>query len=311
MTSNAPMTKRAWLLFAAMCVIWGVPYLLIRVAVKEVSPSVLVLGRTAVAALLLVPIAAARGVLVPALRRWRMVLVFAAVEIAVPWLLLSSAEQHLTSSLTGLLIAGVPLVAATVTRLTGERSRLHPMNLAGLLVGVLGVAALVGLDVRDTTVGPLLEMAVVVVCYALGPIVLARYLRDAPPLGVIAASLGIVAIVYAPIAAFDLPATFPSSDAALSIVGLSVVCTAVAFLVFFALIAEAGPVRATVITYVNPAIAAVLGVSILDERFTLGMAVGFVLVLMGSVLATRAATPRARLAAEPVPAEVAVRGQTV
>jgi drug/metabolite transporter (DMT)-like permease len=310
MSPNAAMTKRAWVLFAGMCLIWGVPYLLIRVAVRELSPTALVFARTAIAALLLLPIGAARGVLGPAVRRWRIVLVFAAVEIAIPWLLLSSAEQHLTSSLTGLLIAGVPIAAAVITRVTGDRARLRPLNLAGLLVGVVGVAALVGLDVRDTHVGSLLEMAVVVVCYAIGPIVLSRYLRDTPPLGVIAASLAVVAVVYAPLAALDLPSRFPSSDAILSVLGLSVVCTAVAFLVFFALIAEAGPVRATVITYVNPAVAAALGVSVLDERFTVGMAVGFVLVLLGSVLATRSGEPGPKRGAAPAP-EVAVRGQSV
>ena len=312
MSPNAPMTKRAWLLFAGMCLMWGVPYLLIRVAVRELSPTTLVFARTTIAALLLLPIAAARGMVGSAVRAWRVVLMFAAVEIAIPWLLLSSAEQRLTSSLSGLLIAGVPLVTAAITRLTGERTRLGPVNLVGLLVGVVGVAALVGLDVRDTTVGPLLEMAAVVVCYAIGPIVLARYLRDAPPLGVIAVSLAVVAVVYAPLAALDLPARLPSADAMLSVLGLSVVCTALAFLVFFALIAEAGPVRATVVTYVNPAVAAALGVTVLDERFTIGMAVGFVLVLLGSVLSTRSGESRRGDEPAPVPAEeVAIRGQTV
>jgi drug/metabolite transporter (DMT)-like permease len=285
-----------------MCLVWGVPYLMIRVAVRELSPVALVFFRTALAALLLIPIAAARGELRAAVRRWRWVLVFAAVEVAIPWLLLSSAEQRLTSSLTGLLIAGVPLVAATVTRLTGDRSRLRPLNLAGLLIGLVGVAALVGLDVHDTTVPRLVEMAGVVVCYALGPIVLSRFLRDAPPLGVIATALAAVALVYAPIAAFELPSRLPTANVTMSVLALAVVCTAVAFLLFFALIAEIGPVRATVITYVNPAVAAVLGVTVLGEPFTVGMAVGFALVLAGSVLrglgpySMRRREPRARAA---------------
>jgi drug/metabolite transporter (DMT)-like permease len=127
---------------------------------------------------------------------------------------------------------------------------------------------------------------------------------------VIAVSLAVVAVVYAPLAALDLPTRFPSSDAILSVLGLSVVCTALAFLVFFALIAEAGPVRATVITYVNPAVAAALGLAVLDERFTVGMTVGFVLVLLGSVLATRSGEPGPKREPAQVTAEVAVRGQT-
>ena len=246
------MTRRATLLFAAMCVIWGVPYLMIRVAVRELSPATLVLGRTALAALLLLPLAAARGELRPLARRWLPLLAFAAVEIALPWLLLARAEQRLSSSLTGLLIAAVPLVGALITTFTGERERHGARRWTGLLVGLAGVAALAGLDVRGASVVPMLQIGVVAVCYAVGPIVLSRWLRDAPSLGVVAASLAATALVYAPIAAFSLPRAWPSSHVTLSVIGLALLCTAIAFLLFFALIAEAGPVRATVITYVNP-----------------------------------------------------------
>ncbi len=280
------MTRRATLLFAAMCVIWGVPYLMIRVAVRELSPATLVLGRTALAALLLLPLAAARGELRPLARRWLPLLAFAAVEIALPWLLLARAEQRLSSSLTGLLIAAVPLVGALITTFTGERERHGARRWTGLLVGLAGVAALAGLDVRGASVVPMLQIGVVAVCYAVGPIVLSRWLRDAPSLGVVAASLAATALVYAPIAAFSPPRAWPSSHVTLSVIGLALLCTAIAFLLFFALIAEAGPVRATVITYVNPAVAAILGVSVLHEAFTRGMAIGFALVLAGSVLAT-------------------------
>ncbi|MGH3002159.1 MAG: DMT family transporter [Gaiellaceae bacterium] len=280
------MTRRGWLLFAAMCVIWGVPYLLIRVAVRELTPVTLVFARTGLAALLLMPIAAWRGELRPLLRFWRPLLAYTAAEIVVPWWLLARAETKLSSSLTGLLIAAVPLVGALVTTFTGERERHGTRRWAGLLVGIGGVAALVGLDVQGAGALPLAELAVVVVGYAIGPIVLARWLGGAPPLGVVAGSLGLAAVAYAPFAAFSLPATFPSWKADTSVAALAVVCTALAFLLFFQLIAETGPVRATVITYVNPAVAAVLGVSILGEAFTGGMAIGFALVLAGSVLAT-------------------------
>jgi drug/metabolite transporter (DMT)-like permease len=171
------------------------------------------------------------------------------------------------------------------------------MGVVGLLVGMAGVAAIVGVDVGGASLRPLLAMAVVVIGYAVGPILLTRYLADAPGLGVIAASLALTAVVYAPIAAFSFPSTTPSGRVVASVVGLAVVCTAFAFLLFFALIGEIGPVRATVITYVNPAVAAVLGVTILDERFTVSMGAGFALVLLGSVLATR----RSRAAAPSVP----------
>jgi drug/metabolite transporter (DMT)-like permease len=284
--SHGSMSRRGVLLFAAMCVIWGIPYLLIKVAVEDMSPSMLVLGRTLIAALLLLPIAAFRGELRPLLPYWLPLVAFAGIEIALPWVLLGAAETEVSSSLTGLLIAGVPLVAAVIATSTGAE-RLRPASIVGLGLGVAGVAAIVGVDVEDAHVVPLLEIGLVAVCYAAGPAILQRWLSGLPALGVIAVSLVLTALVYVPFAAFSVPDETPSAAAFASVATLAVVCTALAFLLFFALIGEVGPVRATVITYVNPAVAAVLGVLILHERFTAAMAVGFALVLAGSVLATR------------------------
>jgi drug/metabolite transporter (DMT)-like permease len=284
------VTRRGWVLFVAMSVIWGVPYLMIRVAVEELSPGTLVFLRTALAALLLVPIAAARGEVRPALVRWRWLVVFTAVEIAVPWVLLSSAETHVSSSLAALIIAGVPLVGAAIARASGER--LGRSNLAGLLVGLAGVGAIVGTEIGGGSATAFAELGVVAVCYAVGPIILARYLDEAPALAVIAVSLGIAALAYAPVAALHPPDGMLSGRVIASVLGLAFLCTALAFLLFFALIAEIGPVRATVITYVNPAVAAIAGVTILDEAFTVGMGVGFVLVLIGSFFATRPGAKR-------------------
>jgi drug/metabolite transporter (DMT)-like permease len=282
-----------------MCVIWGIPYLLIRVAVRDLSPPALVFARTAVGALLLLPLAAARGEVRPLLARWLPLLVFATVEIAVPWVLLSSAEKRVSSSLSGLLIAAVPLVGAVIARTTGARERLGLSSLVGLLLGLAGVAALVGLDLGGASAGSLVEIAFVVLGYAVGPAILSRFLAGLPALGVIAVSLALTAVAYAPIAAFSLPTRMPPAKVLGSVAVLAAVCTALAFLLFFALIGEIGPVRATVITYVNPAVAAVLGVGVLGERFTTGMGVGFALVLVGSLLATRPgvrAAPARRLA---------------
>jgi drug/metabolite transporter (DMT)-like permease len=274
-----------------MSVIWGVPYLLILVAVRDLSPAVLVLTRTLIAALLLVPVAAARRELRPLLAHWAPLLAFAAVEIAIPWVLLGTAEQHISSSLTALLIAAVPLVGAVIARTTGDRERLGLSSLGGLLLGLVGVAAIVGLNLEGSGVVPLTEIGLVAVCYAAGPAILQRYLADLPAFGVIAASLAVTAVAYVPIAAFTLPSEVPPAAAIGSVLALAVVCTAIAFVLFFALIAEIGPVRATVITYVNPAVAALLGVAILGERFTVGMGAGFLLVLVGSALATRSRLP--------------------
>jgi drug/metabolite transporter (DMT)-like permease len=267
---------------------WGFPYVLMGVAVREHTPAALVVGRTTIAALILLPLAGLRRELRFERRHLGPLVAFAAIEIMLPWLLLGHAETKLTSSLTGLLIAGVPLVGALVTTFTGERERHGARRWAGLFVGLVGVAAIVGLDVHNASALPLLEIAVVAVCYAVGPIILVRWLSDAPSLGVVAASLTISAIGYAPAALFALPDSIPGWKVNASVVALAVVCTALAFVLFFQLIAETGPVRATVITYVNPAVAAVLGVTVLDEHFTLGMGIGFALVLAGSVLATGA-----------------------
>ncbi len=272
-----------------MSVIWGIPYLLILVAVRDLSPAVLVLGRTTIAALLLLPIAAARGELRPLKGHWVALLVFAAIEIAIPWVLLGTAEQHISSSLTALLIAAVPLVGAVIARTSGDRERLGRSSLAGLVLGLVGVAAIVGLNLEGAGVLPLTEVALVAVCYAVGPVILQRYLADLPAFGVISASLAVTALAFVPFALATLPTETPPASAIWSVLALAVVCTAVAFVLFFALIAEVGAVRATVITYINPAVAAVLGVFVLNETFTVPMAIGFALVIAGSVLATRPA----------------------
>ena len=294
------MTRRGWLLFAAMAVIWGIPYLLIKIAVGELTPVTLVFLRTAVGAALLLPIAAARGGLRPLLPYWRWVLAYTIVEVSLPWFLLADAERRLSSSLTGLLVAAVPLIGAVVTWLTRGDERLDIRRVGGLVVGLAGVGALVGLDVSFRDLGAVGEVALVAVGYATGPIIVARRLPGVPSIGVVAASLVVTALAYAPLASRQLPPTVPSPRVLLAVAVLAVVCTALAFLLFFALIGEAGPVRATVITYFNPAVALLLGVTLLREPFTLGAVIGFSLILVGSLLATRRASgPAAGEASSP------------
>ena len=295
------MTSRGIRLFALMAVIWGIPYLFIRVSVAEVSPSFLVLARTALAAAILVPIALARGGLRPILARWQWLAAFAAIEIAIPWVMLGSAEKHLTSSLTGLLLAGVPLVGTVFALATGGTERLPRTAWLGLLTGLGGVTLIVGSNLGSADPTAFAQVAVVVVGYAVGPAILARRLGGLSSVGVMALSLGLCALVYIPIAALQWPTTVPSTNVLGSIVILAVVCTAAAFLIFAALIDEIGPVRATVITYINPAVAAVLGVAVLSEPLTAAMVAGFGLVIAGSVLATR------RDESEPAAEQVAAR----
>ncbi len=267
--------------------IWGIPYLFIRVAVAEISPATLVFARTVIAASILLPIALIRTDVRAVLERWRWVVAFAAIEIGGPWVLLGSAEQRISSSLAGLLVAGVPLVATVIAVATGGVDRLGRTGLLGLLVGLAGVAAIVGVNLGSSSPTVLLEMGLVVVGYAVGPAILARRLAGVSTVAVMALSLSLCALIYAPIAALQRPSVMPSAGALGAVAVLGLVCTAAAFLLFSALIEEIGPVRATVITYLNPAVATVLGVAVLNESFTAGMGIGFGLVILGSLIATR------------------------
>lgn len=285
------MSRRALGLFALMCVIWGVPYLLIRVAVSELTPASLVLLRTSIGAVLLLPVAIARGELRPLLASWRPVLVYTAVEVAIPWFLLSDAETRLSSSLSGLLVAAVPLVGGLLAWVTRSQHRLDARRVAGLGVGLAGVAILVGLDVSVRDLGAVGEVGLVTVGYATGPMIISRWLSRLPSVGVVAVSLTLSAVVYAPAGILQLGGKHLTPNVLASAATLGVVCTAVAFLLFFALIAEIGPVRSTVITYFNPAVALLLGVLVLHEPLTVVAVAGFALILCGSFLATRSRSP--------------------
>lgn len=280
------------MLFVAISIIWGIPYLLIRVAVRDVQPGTLVFFRTGIGGLVLLPFVARLGGFGPALWRWRPLVAFTLVEIAAPWLMLADAERHLSSSVTAILVAMVPIVGVVLARALGSAERATRVQWLGLVLGVAGVGLLVGLDVGALDLVAVLEVGVVVVGYAVGPVIQSRYLADTPALPIVAACLLLAATGYLPYAALHMPHSLSGTQIA-SIATLGAVCTAVAFVVFFALISEIGPARATVIAQVNPAVAVLLGVVFLGEVFTLGMAVGFPMILIGSVLAARRAPARA------------------
>jgi drug/metabolite transporter (DMT)-like permease len=287
--ATSAMSRRAWMLFAAMGVIWGIPYLFIKIAVAELSPVTIAGWRTLLAALILLPLAARSGALRPALRAWPYVVAFGLLEMALPWVLLGHAETRVPSGFAGLMLAAVPIVGTVVSWILGDRHALSRVRLVGLGVGVVGVAALVGLDWAAGTIDPLsvVELLVVAVCYAVAPAMAARKLGHVPSMGVVSVSLAFVALLYLPVSVVSVHAGLPSPNVVASVLVLALVCTALAFVLFFELIAEAGPVRATVITFVNPAVAVALGLVVLGEPLTWGTLVGFPLVLLGSYWATR------------------------
>jgi len=283
------VTRRGLILFAALGIAWGIPYLFIKVAVSELEPAMVVLARSGLAAILLLPLAFFRREVAQVVRRWKPMLAYTIVEIILPWYFLSAAEQRLPSSTAGLLLATVPLAGVGIAFAMGRPERLSRANWLGIALGMLGVAALVGLDIAGSDLIAVAQMAVVVVGYALGPAILARWMSDLPGVGVVAVSLAATAVVYVPFVLLTggWPTVMPSPSVILSIVVLAVICSALAFLLMVALVSEIGPVKATAITYVNPAVAIIAGVIVLGERVTVWTIVGFALVLAGSFLVTR------------------------
>ncbi len=279
------MSRRGWLLFSAMAVIWGIPYLLIRVAVRHLDPGVLVLGRTAPAALLLMPLVMWRGQLSLLFQNLKWIAIFGVVEFGIPWYLMATAEKHLTSSLTSLLICAVPLFSVIAQKIRRTEGRVSAQRYVGLFLGALGVALLVGLDLKGGSITWIGMMMIICVGYTLGPIILATKLTHVPGVVVVAGAAGVVAICWIPWSLARWP-NHVSSETLTCVAILSVVCTAGAFLTFFELIKEVGATRATVVPYVNTAIAVVLGVVGLHEPLTIGILIGFPLVLVGSIFAT-------------------------
>jgi drug/metabolite transporter (DMT)-like permease len=292
MTSSG-MSTRAWMLFAAVSVLWGIPYLFIKLAVEELSPTMVAFGRVALGFAVLLPYAWYRGALRGLPARWRPMLVYTVVEIVLPWPLIGFGEQRVTSSLAAILIAAVPLIIALLALRFDHDERAEGSRLLGLVLGFAGVVVLLGLDVAGRP-GELLGAAAILaaaVGYACGPMIIKHRLSDVDPLGPVTASLGLATLLLAPAALSSAPATTPSADAIVSVVVLGLVCSALGFLLFFALIAEVGPGRATVITYVNPVVATALGVTLLDERVGPTAVAGLLLILAGSWLSTGGRMP--------------------
>ncbi|HXD60265.1 MAG TPA: DMT family transporter [Thermoleophilaceae bacterium] len=288
------MSTRAWLAFAAMSVIWGVPYLFIKIAVDGgVPPAAVAWTRVTLAAVVLLALAWRAGTL-PSLRgRVRWLLAYAVAEISIPFPLIALGEQRVASSLTAILIASVPLIIALLALRFDPAERATGMRLFGLLLGFGGVIALMGLDISGDT-GELLGALAILgaaVGYAIGPLVLKHRLVDLDPRATMGGSLAIASLILAPAAALTAPSEAPTGGAIASIVVLGLLCTAIAFVIFNVLIADAGPGRALVITYVNPLVAVALGVTLLDERPGAGAVAGLLLILAGSWLSTDGRLP--------------------
>ncbi|MCR6706067.1 MAG: EamA family transporter [Cellulomonas sp.] len=294
------MTRRGWALLLAMGVIWGVPYLLIKVAVEEVTPATVVLARTSIGALLLLPFALRRGGLRALRGHWPAIGAFAVLELVIPWILLSNAERTLSSSTTGLLVATVPIAAVVIGRFVDGQA-VALVRWAGLLVALGGVALLLGPGAAAGDPWAVVQVLVAALGYAIAPIVAERHLRGVPAIPMTTACLVIAALVYLPVVLLEAPHERPGTDAVLALVALGTVSTALAFVLFFRLIAEVGGARSTLVAYLNPVVAVALGALVLDEPLTLAVVAAAALILAGSAAASR----RSHGVPEPEPAGVA------
>jgi drug/metabolite transporter (DMT)-like permease len=264
------------------------PYFFIKLALVDLSPACVAWGRLALGAIVLVPLALHRGVLLPALRHRIAIIAFAVTELVIPFSLISIGEQWISSSMAGILVATVPMTVLLIAPLFGVKERIDARRVLGLLVGFVGVVVLVGID---TIGGPEQWLGVAcifgaIIGYAVGPLIVQRYLADVDELGALSASLVVSSIILLPAALWTAPQSLPSALALTSIGALGVFCTALALLLYFYLINEAGAARASIVAYINPAIAALLGVLVLHEPFGLGLVAGLLLILGGSWLGT-------------------------
>jgi len=288
------MTRKGWVLFTAMSVFWGIPYLFIKIAVRELDPTVVVFARVGIAAAVLLPVAVYHGMLRQLRERWLAIAAIACVQIAGPFLLISYGEQHITSSLTSLLIAADPLLVVLFALRFDPGERVNGLRLVGLLIGMGGVVTLLGLDVggdEQRVIGAVLVL-LAAAGYAAGALLIKRPTITAlPSLGVVAIECVTATIVVLPLAVTRLPSKLPDLEVISSLLVLGLICTALAYLIFFALVAEVGASRGTVITYVNPAVSVFLGVTLLGESLNPAIVVGFLLIIVGSWLSTGGTLP--------------------
>ena len=284
------MSRRAYFHFAVSGLFWGIPYLLMKVAVRDLEPAVIVCGRVLIGAAILIPLAIHQKVLMDAIRGWRYVLPYAIFEMMIPWILITNAEKKISSGLAGLLVATVPIWSTIFASLAGDKTVWHSKRLVGIAVGFAGLVGLVGYEsiFGETDIISILMMVVAAISYSFAVNMISLKLPDVSGIAINGVAMFITAVAYAPLMIMQWPAAGTvSSESALSLLALGIFCTALAFISFFIVMKEIGPARASIGTYVNTAVAVVLGVIILSEPLTLGIIIGLPLVMIGSFLASR------------------------
>lgn len=283
------MTRRGWGLFALVGALWGVPYLFMKVAVEELSTPLIVFARVLIGALVLIPLAFYKKTLAPALKYWKYILLYAVLEMVIPWSLITSSQRDLSSGVVALLVATVPIWATFFAHYSGDTTAAHRTRIFGIAIGLLGIALIVGIESLNdvANIFALFSVLVAAFSYAWAVNMITSKAPDASGIAINGIAMAISTAIFAPFALTNLPKSTPSSDAILATIGLGVLCTAIAFWIFFKVLDEIGPARASLVVYPNTAIAVVLGIILLDEKLTLAIAIGLPLVLVGSYYASR------------------------
>jgi drug/metabolite transporter (DMT)-like permease len=290
------MSRRNWFLFIFIGFLWGIPYLLIKVAVDELSPSVIVFSRVAIGSAILIPMAMKRGSLMPAIKAWKYVIPYAIGEMVGPWFLITAAEEKMTSGLAGLLVATVPIWATLIASFHGDKSVWQSKRLIGILIGFVGIVLVVGIESfsgRQSIVA-IFMILIAAIGYAWAVTMVTAKIPHIEPISINAVAMVFTMFVYLPFLILHAPEKTPSIEAIGSVVVLGLFPTALAFILFFQLIKDIGTARGSLVTYLNTAFAVLLGVIILGEKFTLGIAIGLPLVLIGSYFASRKTTTSAQ-----------------
>ena len=292
------MSRKGWLLFSLVGLLWGIPYLLMKVAVEELSTPMIVFSRLLIGAALLIPLAMREGSLKQALPYWRYILLYAVLEMVIPWSLITSSQRDLSSGVVALLVATVPIWATLFAHQTGDSTAAHRIRIIGIVIGLIGISLIVGIESFSDfgNFGALAQVLIASVSYAWAVNMITRKAPGVSGLAINGIAMTISSLIFAPFAFMSRPESMPSLDVTLATLGLGILCSGMAFWIFFLVLAEIGPARASLVVYPNTAVAVVLGIIILSEPITLAIVIGLPLVLIGSYFASR------RPSAQPIPA---------
>jgi drug/metabolite transporter (DMT)-like permease len=277
-----------------MATLWGIPFLFIKLAVDDgVPPIFLAWARIVLAAVVLLALAWRAGTLRTVRGSWRWIAIFAVAEMALPFPLIAYGEQHVDSSLAAIIIAAAPLIVAVIAFVAAPSERVSARRSVGLVIGFTGVVVLMGLDLTGSAEELVGALAILGAAagYAAGVMIIRLRFASIDARAAMGTSLAIAGVLLTPFAILDPPGSAPTATAWVSMVVLGLFCTALAFIVYSALVAEVGPGRAIVITYVAPVVALALGIAVLDESPGPGALVGLLLILAGSWISTDGRMP--------------------